>query len=176
MLERQGLLNFNNKDVTIIGPDVLPGDLAPDFTVQANDWSLVTMLGATAGKVRIIASLPSLSTSVCDRETRKFNQEASQLGENVVILLISMDLPWTQKQWCGAAGIDRVVTLSDHLTGEFGMNYGVLVKEYRILRRAVWVINTSGEVVYSAYMPALGVEPDYEAVLAAARQALPVTN
>jgi thiol peroxidase len=171
-IERSGIFKFAGREVTIVGADVEAGQKAPEFTAQATDWSLVKGLKSTKGKVRIILSLPSLSTSVCDRESRRFNAEAAALGADIAILAISMDLPFTQKNWCAAAGIDRVVTLSDHLSAEFGKKYGVLIKEARAFRRAVFVVDRSGAIVYSAYMPALGDEPDYEAVLRAAREAL----
>jgi thiol peroxidase len=171
-IERVGILKFAGNEVTIIGSDLVAGDMAPDFTAQAQDWSLFKGLGDTSGKVRIIASLPSLSTSVCDRETRRFNQEASNLDKQIVILTVSMDLPFTLKNWCAAAGIDRVITLSDHQNAEFGERYGVLIKEHRFLRRAIFVIDQNDRVTYSAYMPAIGEEPDYPAVLDAARRAL----
>ena len=171
-IERKGLLRFAGQDVTVVGPDLAAGDKAPEFTVQAQDWSMVKGLISTAGKVRIIASLPSLNTSVCDRETRRFNQEAAALGEDVAILTVSMDVPFTLKNWCAATGVEQVTTLSDHKTGDFGKKYGALVKEQRILRRAVFVVNRAGIIVYAAYMPAIGEEPDYAAVLQAAHQAL----
>jgi thiol peroxidase len=133
---------------------------------------LFSGLADTAGKVRIIAAVPSLETDVCDRETRRFNQEAAALGADIVILVISTDLPFTQKRWCGAAGVDQVIVLSDHMTADFGIKYGCLIKEARILRRAVFVVDRQGKITYAAYMPALGQEPDYAAVLAAARAAL----
>lgn len=170
--ERFGILKFLGNDVTVIGPDLIAGQKAPEFTAQAQDWSWFNGLRETTGKVRIIGSLPSLSTSVCDRETRRFNEEASSLDERIVILTVSMDLPFTLKNWCAAAGIDRVITLSDHNTAEFGQKYGVLVKEYRFLRRAIFVVDQNDMLVYSAYMPVIGVEPDYPEVLAAARRAL----
>ena len=171
-IERIGLLQLADKDVTIIGDDVKVGQVAPDFSVQALDWSTVRGLGDTQGKVRIIAAVPSLSTSVCDRETRRFNQEAANLSADIVIIVVSTDLPYTQKSWCGAAGVDQVMVLSDHMNAEFGEKYGCLVKERRILRRAVFVVDRQDKVTYVAYMPALGVEPDYEEVLDAARAAL----
>jgi len=113
-----------------------------------------------------------LSTSVCDRETRRFNQEATNLDERIVILTVSMDLPYTLKNWCAAAGIDRVITLSDHKNTDFGVKYGVLIKEFRVFRRAIFVINQNDIIVYSAYLPTIGDEPNYAEVLDAARQAL----
>jgi thiol peroxidase len=122
--------------------------------------------------VRVLAAVPSLETSVCDRETRRFNVEAANLSSDVRIFVVSADLPYTQKRWCGAAGVDRVTTLSDHMEAEFGEKYGCLIEERRILSRAVFVVGRNDQVAYSAYMAALGDEPDYEAVLAAVRAAL----
>ncbi len=170
--ERNGIITFANKDVTIVGPDLKVGDIAPEFTVQAIDWSNVNGLELTKGKVRIIASLPSLNTSVCDRETRRFNLEAAGLGADVAILALSMDLPFTLKNWCGAAGVDQVITLSDHMEADFSKQYGVLMKEVRAMRRAVFVVDRENRVKYAAYMPTIGAEPDYEAVLLAAKAAL----
>ena len=173
-IERVGLLKFAGNDVTVIGPDILVGQIAPEFTAVTQDWSTFNGLQDTKGKVRIISSLLSLNTSVCDRETRRFNQEATELDERIVILTVSMDLPFTIKNWCAAAGIDRVITLSDHNNAEFGQIYGVLLKEQRFFRRAVFVVDQNDMVVYSAYMPVLGDEPNYPEVLDAARHALMV--
>jgi thiol peroxidase len=170
--ERTGLIQLAGKDATVIGDDIRVGQVAPDFKVQALDWSQVRGLGDTNGKVRIIAAVPSLSTDVCDRETRRFNQEAANLSKDIVIEVISTDLPYTQKSWCGAAGVDQVIVLSDHMDAEFGVKYGCLIKERRIMRRAVFVVDRQDMVSYAAYMPALGVEPNYEEVLEAARAAL----
>lgn len=170
--ERKGILKFQESDVTVVGDDLKVGQKAPDFMVHTMDWKSLRGIADTQGKVRIIGSLPSLNTSVCDRETRRFNEEASKLGDGVVIEMISMDLPFTLKNWCGAAGVERVLTLSDHMRAEFGERYGVLIKELRILRRAIFVVDRNDVLTYVAYMPALGDEPDYEAVLAAARAAL----
>ncbi|MEZ0396915.1 MAG: thiol peroxidase [Anaerolineales bacterium] len=172
MNERTGLIKFKGQDATIIGPDLQPGDEAPEFVVQTLDWSPFSGLAATEGKVRIIAAVPSLDTDVCDRETRRFNLEAAGLGSDIAILVISTDLPFAQKRWCGAAGVDQVTVLSDHMTADFGAKYGCLIKEARILRRAVFVVDRQRKVTYAAYLPALGEEPDYPAVLAAARAAL----
>ncbi len=171
-IERTGLIQFGGREITVVGADITPGQTAPDFTVTAQDWSAFRGLADTAGKVRIIAAVPSLDTAVCDRETRRFNAAAADLGEDIAILVVSMDLPFAQKRWCGAAGIEQVHVLSDHKEADFGVKYGVLMKEVRLLRRAVFVVDRRGQVVYADYMPALGQEPDYEAVLQAARQAL----
>ena len=117
----------------------------------------------------VIATVPSLDTSVCDLETRRFNQEASNLGDDVQILTISMDLPFAQKRWCGAAGVDRVITLSDHRAASFGLAFGVLIKELRLLARAVFVLDHEGIIRYIQIVKEVGDEPDYDAVLNAVR-------
>jgi thiol peroxidase len=170
--ERFGIIIFRGQAVTVLGPDLKPGDVAPEFSVQALDWAPFKGLANTPGKVRIIAAVPSLDTEVCDRETRRFDQEAAALSEDISILVISTDLPFTQKRWCGATGVDQVTVLSDHMGADFGMKYGCLIKEARILRRAAFVVDRAGKITYAAYMPALGEEPNYAEVLAAAQAAL----
>jgi thiol peroxidase len=171
-IERVGLLELAGKPATVIGDDLQAGQLAPEFWAHANDWSVFNGLADTHGKVRIFAAVPSLSTETCDRETRTFNQRAAELSDEIVILTISTDLPPTQKLWCGNAGIDRVKTVSDHDDTDFGVKYGTLIKERRYHRRAVFVVDKTDTLVYVAYMPALGVEPNYDEVLAAAKAAL----
>lgn len=171
-VERTGIFKLGENSVTIIGNDVVVGQTAPEFSAQANDWSLVQGLASTAGKVCILAAAPSLSTAVCDKETRTFNERAATLGDDIAILVISSDLPITQKNWCSGAGIDKVRTLSDHLDMDFGIKYGTYIKERRWHRRAVFVVDRDGKLVYVAYMPVLGVEPNYDEVLAAAKAAL----
>ena len=170
--ERFGIVKFRGQAVTVIGPDLKQGDIAPEFSVQALDWAPFNGLGNTPGKVRIIAAVHSLDTEVCDRETRRFNQEAAALSKDIAILVISTDLPYAQKRWCGAAGVDQVNVLSDHMSTDFGTKYGCLIKEARILRRAAFVVDRAGKITYAAYMPALGEEPNYTDVLAAAQAAL----
>jgi thioredoxin-dependent peroxiredoxin len=172
MIERVGLIKFHGKEVSIQGKDIQVGQVAPDFHVISQEWENISFFESTKGKTRIIAAVLSLSTDVCDRETRKFNQEASQLSKDIVIMVISTDLPFAQKQWCGAAGIDQVMVVSDHRDLEFGERYACLLKEPRILRRAVFVVNKKGLVTFANYMPELGIEPDYQKVLKAARNAL----
>jgi len=172
MLERTGLVKFGGKDVTVIGDDIKVGQQAPEFHAHSLTWEWQPMLETTQGKVRIISAVLSLETSVCDRETRRFNEEASSMSQDIAIIVVSTDLPYTQKRWCGGAGIDQVMVVSDHREVEFGEKYGCLLKEPRILRRAVFVVDRSDKVVYAAYMHALGDEPDYETVLASARNAL----
>ncbi len=171
-IERVGIFKFAGTDAPVIGPDITVGQKAPDFSADTQDWSAFNGIKDTKGKVRIINSLLSLSTSVCDRETRRFNQEAAALDDRIVILTVSMDLPYTLKNWCAAAGVDQVKTLSDHKNADFGKKYGVLLKEQRIFRRAVFVVDRNDMVVYSAYMPVLGDEPNYPEVINAARLAL----
>lgn len=171
-IERNGLIEFRGDDQTVVGPDIEVGAEAPAFEAIANDWSKVDPINDYQGKVRVLSSILSLETSVCDTETKRFNQEAAALGEDVAIFVLSHDLPFTQERWCGAAGVDQVVTLSDSALDDFGPKFGVRLKEMRVLRRAVFVVDREGRVTYADYMPALGVEPDYEAVLAAVREAL----
>lgn len=171
-LERKGLIDFAGMPQTVVGPDLQPGQPAPAFKAMAQDWSLVDPITEFPGTVQVLLALPSLETSVCDRETRRFNQEAAALGEDVRIFAISHDLPLTQKRWCAAAGVERVSTLSDHALGEFGPAYGTLMKELRLLRRAAFVVDRQGTLVYADYMASNGDEPDYAAVLEAARAAL----
>lgn len=166
------MIQFKGKDVTLSGKELKPGEKAPEFSVQTEGWESIYGLASTSGKVRIIAAVPSLETEVCDRETRRFNQAAADLDKEVIVMVISTDLPYTQKRWCGAAGIERVIVLSDHMEGDFGARYGCLIKEVRVLHRAVFIVNKDDRITYSAYMPALGVEPNYEEVLLAAKEAL----
>jgi len=153
----------------LIGDELKVGDPAPDVEMLDNDLSSVK-LSSFRGKVCIISSVPSLDTPVCDMETRRFNEEAGKLGPDVVILIISMDLPFAQKRWCGAAGVDRVTTLSDHRYAAFGEAYGVLIKELRLLARAVFVVDRQGSIQYIQLVKELTEEPDYEPALDAVRK------
>lgn len=169
MIERNGIVTLKGNPVTLIGPEVKAGDTAPDFTVLANDLTPKT-LADYKGRVLIIASVPSLDTPVCDMETRRFNTEAAGLGDDVDILTMSMDLPFAQARWCGAAGVEAVKTLSDHRDASFGQAWGVLIKELRLLCRAVFVVDRDGRVAYVQYLKETTDEPDYAAALAAARK------
>jgi thiol peroxidase len=170
--KRPGLIKYAGIERTVIGEDIVVGQKAPDFTIQKNDWSTSKAFKETKRKVRIIASVPSLDTSVCDRETRRFNEEAAKLGKDIAVMVVSMDLPVAQKRWCGAAGVDQVMTVSDAAKADFGKKYGTLMEEVRLLRRAVFVVDKKRIVKYVAYMQANGDEPNYEEVLAAAKDAL----
>ncbi len=157
--------------VTLLGNEPKVGDAAPDFTVTGNDLKPVR-LSEFRGKKVIISAVPSLDTPVCDTETRRFNAEAAGLGPDVVVLTVSMDLPFAQKRWCGAAGIDKVLTVSDHRDASFGTAYGVLIKDLRLLARAIFVLDREGIIRYRQLVKEVGQEPDYAAVLAAVK-ALP---
>lgn len=170
-VERVGDFIFRGKPLTVLGTQLKVGDKAPDFRLLANDLSVVT-LKESAGKVRLISVVPSLDTSVCDAQTRRFNQEATDLGANVVVLTVSVDLPAAQKRWCGAAGVDRVITLSDHFDMNFGLAYGTYVKELRQEQRAVFVVDANDRVTYVEYVREIGQQPDYDAALAAVRAAV----
>jgi thiol peroxidase len=166
MKERTGKVTMKGNPLTLLGNEVNVGDVAPDFAVLSNDLSPVT-LSSFRGKVCIVSSVPSLDTPVCDTETRRFNQEAGRLSSDVAVLVISMDLPFAQKRWCGAAGVTRVQTLSDHRDASFGTSYGVLIKELRLLARAVFVVDRNGIVQYVQLVKEITQEPDYDAVLTA---------
>lgn len=164
--ERQGVVTFKGNPLTLLGPDIKVGDRAPNFTVLANDLSEMN-LDTYRGQTRIIVSVPSLDTPVCDRETRRFNEEAAKLP-NAKVLVISMDLPFAQSRWCGAAGIANVVTASDHRNASFGMAYGVLIKELRLEARAVFVVDAEDRIIYKEIVSEVTNEPNYEAALKAA--------
>ena len=169
MTEHPGAITMKGNPLTLVGnlPEI--GQAAPDFEVLDNNLTPVT-LSSFKGKICVIASVPSLDTPVCDIETRRFNTEAAKLSPNVVILTISMDLPFAQKRWCGAAGVDKVITLSDHRNAEFGNAFGTVIKELRLLARAVFVIDKNGIVRLVQLVKEVTQEPDYAAVLAAVKQ------
>jgi thiol peroxidase len=171
MKERTGMITMKGNPLTLVGKELREGDPAPDFEVLDNDLTPIKF-SSLKGKIVIISSVPSLDTPVCDMETRRFNEEAGKLGEEVKILTISMDLPFAQKRWCGAAGVDRVMTLSDHRDAAFGMSYGVLIKELRLLARTLFVVDRKGIIRYIQVVKEQSKEPDYDAVLDAARKLL----
>jgi thiol peroxidase len=169
---RNDFFKLGEKFATIIGDDVKVGDPAPEFTAVVPGWGTVNPLQESRGKVIILCAVPSIDTDTCDIETRRFNQEAVNLGEDIVIYVVSTDFPFAQKRWCGAAGVDRVKLVSDVVNAEFGEKYGTLIKERRYLRRSIFIVDRTGKLTYVAYMPHLGMEPNYEEVLAAAKAAL----
>jgi len=171
MAERAGAVTFQGNPLTLLGNDVKAGDKAPAFETLDNSLTPVS-LASYQGKVVILSSVPSLDTPVCDLETRRFNDEAAKLAEDVVVLTISMDLPFAQKRWCGAAGVTHVTTLSDHKDAAFGLAYGVLIKELRLLARAVFVVDRQGVVRYVERVKEITHEPDYDAALDAVRNCI----
>ncbi len=169
MQERDGLVTMKGNPITLMGTELQVGDGAPDFVAIDNDLNPVSF-DSFRGKICIISSVPSLDTPVCDMETRRFNDEAGRLGDDVALLTISMDLPFAQKRWCGAAGVDRVQTLSDHRDAAFGQAYGLLIKGLRLLARAVFVVDKEGTIRYIELVKEIASEPDYDAVLTAVKE------
>ncbi|MHC4772819.1 MAG: thiol peroxidase [Planctomycetota bacterium] len=150
-MERENVITFQGNPLTLVGDAVSVGQSAPDFTVAANDLS------------------PYVDTPVCDTQTRKFNEAAADLGDDVVVLTVSMDLPFAQSRWCGAAGVDQVKTVSDYKEADFGRKYGLLIKELHLLARAVLVIDSAGIIRYSQLVSEVTEEPDYSAVIEAVK-------
>jgi thiol peroxidase len=168
-MERPGATTLKGNPMTLIGPELKPGDKAPDFTMVDNGLKPVT-LADTGSAVRIFSVVPSLDTPVCDAQTKRFNEEAAKLPD-VAIYTVSMDLPFAQKRWCGAFGVDKVKMLSDHKDGSFGSGWGTLIKELRIESRAIFVVNRDNSVRYVEYVKEVADFPNYDAALAAARSA-----
>ena len=169
-MERAGATTLRGNPLTVVGPELKPGDKAPDF--KAVDDSLKALdLAGTGSGVRIFSVVPSLDTPVCDAQTRRFNEEAGKLPD-VKIYTFSMDLPFAQKRWCGAFGIDHVKMVSDHRDASFGQAYGTLIKDLRILSRAIFVVDKSNTIRYVEYVKEVGEHPNYDAALAAAKSAV----
>jgi len=166
MTERQGVITIHGNPLTLVGNEVKVGALAPEAELLDNDLNPVK-LSAYRGKILVIASVPSLDTPVCDMETRRFNDEAANLGADIKLVTISMDLPFAQKRWCGAAGVKNLQTLSDHRQADFGQAYGVLIKDLRLLARAVFIVGREGTVQYVQLVKEVTNEPNYEEVLQA---------
>jgi thioredoxin-dependent peroxiredoxin len=169
-MERPGATTLKGNPLTLIGPELKPGDKAPDFTVTDGALKAVS-LKDTGNNVRIISVVPSLDTPVCDAQTKKFNEAAAELP-GVDIITVSMDLPFAQKRWCGAFGVDNVKMLSDHKDGSFGSNYGTLIKELRIESRAIFVVDKSNTIKHAEYVKEVADHPNYESALGAARSAV----
>jgi thiol peroxidase len=168
-MERAGATTLRGNPLTLIGPELKAGDDAPDFQLVDNGLKPVS-LKDTGTQVRIISVVPSLDTPVCDAQTKKFNEEAANLP-GVDILTVSMDLPFAQKRWCGAFGVDKVKMLSDHKDGSFGSHYGTLIKELRIESRAIFVLDGNNKIRHAEYVKEVADHPNYEAALSAARSA-----
>jgi thiol peroxidase len=168
-MERRGATTMRGNPLTLIGPELKVGDAAPDFAVVDSGLKPYG-LKESGGKVRIISVVPSLDTPVCDAQTKRFNEEAASLP-GVSIITVSMDLPFAQKRWCGAFGVDKVTMLSDHRDGSFGSNYGTLIKELRIESRAIFVLDSQNQIRHAEYVKEVADHPNYEAALSAARSA-----
>jgi thiol peroxidase len=166
MAERAGIVTIHGNPLTLVGEEVKVGATAPDAELVDNDLKPVK-LSSYRGKTLVVAAVPSLDTPVCDLETRRFNDEAGHLGGDIQMLTISMDLPFAQKRWCGAAGVERLTTLSDHREAAFGQAYGVLIKELRLLARSVFIIDREGKLQYAQLVKEVSNEPNYEEVLQA---------
>jgi len=171
MKERKNVITMKGKPLTLLGDELKVGDAAPDCEVVGKDLAVVK-LSSFQGKICIISSFPSLDTSVCDMMTRKFNEEAVALGEDVMVLAISMDLPFAQDRWCIAADVKNVNMFSDHRSASFGKAFGVLIKDLRLLARAVFVVDKEGIIRYIETVDELTNEPDYEAVLSTVNKLL----
>jgi thiol peroxidase len=168
-MERPGATTMRGNPLTLIGPELKVGDKAPDFKLVDNSLKNVS-LADTGHNVRIISVVPSLDTPVCDAQTKRFNEEAAKLP-GVDILTVSMDLPFAQKRWCGAFGVDKVKMLSDHRDGSFGSNYGTLIKDLRIESRAIFVLDPNNTIRHVEYVKEVAEHPNYDTALSAARSA-----
>jgi thiol peroxidase len=167
--ERTGVATVGGNPVTLLGPEIKVGDQAPDFKVN-KDLMTEVSLSDYAGKVKLISVVPSVDTGTCDAQTRRFNVEADKLGDNVAILTISVDLPFALSRFCGAAGIDKVVTLSDYKSRAFGQAYGVLIKEIQLDQRAIFILDENNTVRYVEYLTEMKEHPNYDAALEALKE------
>ena len=168
MTEREGATTFKGSPLTLVGPELKPGDKAPDF--EAVDTTMKPVrLADTAGKVRVFSVVPSLDTPVCDMQTKRFNDEAAKL-DNIEFYTVSVDLPFAQRRWCDAFAVDKVKMLSDHRDASFGMAYGTLIKDWRMESRALFVIDKDGKIAHAEYVKEVADHPDYDAALAKAKE------
>ena len=170
MKERNGIVTFKGNPVTLLGPALKAGDKAPGFAVVDTEMNPVS-LADFRGKTKIICAVPSLDTPVCDTETRRFNKAAAGLGDDIVLLTVSLDLPFAQRRWCAAAGIERVRVLSDYRERSFGQAYGVLIKELLLLSRSIFVVDGDDTIIFVQHVTEITGEPDYDSVLEAAKGA-----
>ena len=163
-MERKNVVTLKGNPVTLVGDEVKVGQKASDFKVLAHGLAEKT-LSDFKGKIKLIASVPSLDTPICDLQIKRFNDEASNISKDVVIIFISMDLPFAQKRFCDEFNINKIKTLSDHREADFGIKYGVLIKELRLLARAIFLIDKDDTVRYVEYVKEVGTPPDYESAL-----------
>lgn len=168
-MAQERTVSFKGSPITLIGPTLKAGDQAPDFNLNKNLLESVS-LKDYAGKIKLISVVPSIDTGVCDAQTRRFNEEAAGLGDNVVVLTVSADLPFAQGRWCAAAGVDRVVMLSDYKDNSFGQAYGVLIKEFALDMRAIFVVDSEDKIAYVEVLEEMTEHPNYEAAIAAVKQ------
>lgn len=166
--ERTGVATLKGNPITLIGPELKAGDQAPDFTLNKSLTEVVS-LQDYAGKVKLISVVPSIDTGVCDAQTRRFNEAAAALGDNVIVLTVSVDTPFAQARWCAAAGIDKVVMLSDYKNNSFGEAYGVLIKEFALDMRSIFVLDENNTIKYVEYLSEMTEHPNYEAAIEAAK-------
>jgi thiol peroxidase len=164
MNERTGIIKMKGSPLTLVGNEIKVGDIAPDFEVLDDNLKPVK-LSSFMGKTVVIVSVPSVDTPVCDLEAKRFNQEAGEFGNDVAILTISMDLPFAQARWCAAAGVENIKLLSDHSKASFGNEFGVLIKELRLLARTIFIVDQNGIVRYIQYVEETTDEPNYSDVL-----------
>lgn len=171
MTERPGAVTRKGMSLTVIGDELKVGDKAPDFELTDELFSTeVVTLADSAGKIRLISVVPSLDTGICDAQTRRFNEEISKYGDNVIGYTVSVDLPVAQKRWCGNAGVERVKTLSDYRNMSFGTAYGTYIKEVRVEQRAVFIVDANDTIRYVEYVPEIAQHPNYDAALAALQE------
>ena len=170
-IERPNGTKFQGNPLTLIGPEIRIGDKAPAFTVRGQDLKPFT-LEDTKGKIRLFSAVPSLDTPVCDTETRRFNVEAAKLGDKVEIITVSLDLPFAQKRWCAAAGIDKIKVVSDYYDRSFSQAFGTLIKELHLSSRAIFVVDDKDVVRYVEYVPEVTTHPDYDRALSAVKTLL----
>jgi len=170
-IERPNGTKFQGNPLTLIGPEIRVGDKVPAFTVRTQDLKPFT-LEDTKGKIRLFSAVPSLDTPVCDAETRRFNVEAAKLGDKVEIITVSLDLPFAQKRWCAAAGIDKIKVVSDYYDRSFSQAFGTLIKELHLSSRAIFVVDDKDVVRYVEYVPEVTTHPDYDRALSAMKALL----
>lgn len=177
MIERVGDVTRKGRPFTVIGKKLEVGDKAPDFELVDELFTTDTVtLADSAGKVRLISVVPSLDTGICDMQTRRFNEEISKYGDNVIGYTVSVDLPVAQKRWCGNAGVERIKTLSDYRHMSFGNAYGTHVKEVRVEQRAVFIVDANDVIRYVEYVPEIAQHPNYEAALTALEEVVAQTR
>lgn len=168
-MERNNVVTFRGHPITLVGDEVKVGQKASDFKALASDLTEKT-LADFKGKIKLIASVPSLDTPICDLQIKRFNDEAATISKDVAIIFISMDLPFAQKRFCQEFNINKIKTLSDHREADFGLKYGVLIKELRLLARAIFLVDKDDTVRYVEYVKEIGTQPNYESALQAIKK------